>query len=212
MANWTLAEGLLSDGLPMRLFLAEHDGALWATSMHDEVHPLTEEEFVWRLGTTARWQKGQSETLREAVAEVKDYSAGRRRAFDLPLALRGTDFQKRLWTQLRQIPFGVVQSYSEVAEAIGQEQACRAVGNANGHNNLPLFVPCHRVIAAGGKIGGFTGGLGLKKRLLAHEAATLDREKRPSDAPRKDRIEMREEGRRVGERQFYPQPCNPDTA
>jgi O-6-methylguanine DNA methyltransferase len=79
----------------------------------------------------------------------------------------------RVWQQLREIPFGSTCTYGELAATIGHPSAFRAVGGANGHNWLPIFVPCHRVLAVGGKLGGFTGGIGLKKRLLAHEAAVL---------------------------------------
>ena len=113
--------------------------------------------------------------LDEAVRQAADYFASRRLVFDVPLRLHGTAFQTGVWRQLMAIPFGERRSYGEVAAAIGQPNAFRAVGNANGRNNLPLFIPCHRVIAADGKLGGFTGGIGLKKRLLAHEDAVLDK-------------------------------------
>jgi len=160
----------------MRLYLAERDGKLWSAGFSDGVHPRTEDEFEWRLGKETRWRRcgseaTDSETLQNAVKQVNEYFAGRRQAFDLPLALRGTTFQLRVWEELTAIPFGGKKTYGDIAEAVGLPTAFRAVGNANGRNNLPLFVPCHRVLAAGGKLGGYTGGLGLKSRLLAHEAA-----------------------------------------
>jgi methylated-DNA-[protein]-cysteine S-methyltransferase len=174
MGHWTWAEALLTDGLPLRVYLAEHDGKLWAASLSDGVHPSTEDEFKWRLGNDYEWkQDGDSDTLRDAVCQVNEYFTGKRLAFDLPLALRGTAFQVRVWEELLRIPFGGRLSYGDIAEAVGQPGAVRAVGNANGRNNLPLVVPCHRVLAAGGKWGGFTGGLGLKRRLLAHEESVV---------------------------------------
>jgi O-6-methylguanine DNA methyltransferase len=177
MAEWTLVEGLLADGLPMRLLVAEQDGKLCQASLEDDLHPRGEDEFLWRLGTEATWvrrERGRgSEVLRHAAAEIAQYFSGRRLSFELPVAFCGTPFQVRVWEELQRIPFGKTRSYADIAEQIGHPAAYRAVGNANGKNRLPLVVPCHRVLAAGGKLGGFTGGIGLKKRLLAHETAVL---------------------------------------
>jgi len=107
--------------------------------------------------------------LRETAAQLRAYFAGRRRDFDLPLVLQGTDFQLRVWRQLLTIPFGETRSYSFVAQAIGRPAAVRAVGSANGANPIPIVVPCHRVIGVNGKLVGYGGGLPLKKRLLALE-------------------------------------------
>jgi len=181
MGFWTLIEGSLTDGLPMRLYVAEHGGKLWAASMHDDEHPRSEDEFTWRLGSGIKWNRCEagpgSDLLRDSKEELLEYFAGRRLSFHLPLELRGTSFQVRVWQELLQIPFGVTRSYADVARLIEHPSAFRAVGNANGRNHLPLFVPCHRVLASGGKLGGFTGGIGLKKRLLSHEAAVLGKQK-----------------------------------
>lgn len=175
MATWTLVEGRLADGLAMRMYLAEEGGALWSASMHDDEHPLSEDEFAWRIRTAGTWQRSDSracsDVLSAAAEQLAEYFKGRRVTFDVPLSLRGTPFQVRVWQELMQIPFGATRSYGEIAELIGHPSAFRAVGSANGRNHLPMFVPCHRVLAAGGKLGGFTGGIGLKKRLLAHEAS-----------------------------------------
>ncbi len=172
MSNWTLVEGTLSDGLPMRLFIGERDGMIAAASLCDDVHPRTEDEFLWRFGSPHT--RSGSQVLEEAARQAAEYFSGARTSFDVPFLLKGTEFQRRVWQQLRRIPFGSTISYGELAEQIDAPAAFRAVGNANGRNCLPVFIPCHRVLAAGGKIGGFTGGLGLKKRLLAHEAAVLN--------------------------------------
>jgi O-6-methylguanine DNA methyltransferase len=173
MSNWTLVEGTLSDGLPMRLFIGERDGMVAAATLTDDGHPKTEDEFLWRFGSPTI--PGNREVLEEAARQAAEYFRGTRISFDVPLLLKGTDFQRRVWEQLRCIPFGSTLSYGELAELIDAPAAFRAVGNANGRNCLPLFVPCHRVLAAGGKLGGFTGGIGLKKRLLAHESTVLNR-------------------------------------
>lgn len=108
-----------------------------------------------------------------ACAQLAEYFAGKRRDFDLPLAPRGTEFQQRVWRALRAIPFGAVRTYGDIAQAIGQPLAVRAVGQANGRNPLPIVVPCHRVIAGDGTIGGYSGGLHVKHKLLALEGIEL---------------------------------------
>jgi O-6-methylguanine DNA methyltransferase len=105
----------------------------------------------------------------EATTQLLEYLAGRRRRFDLALDLRGTPFQQAVWRALLAIPYGETASYVDVARALGRPEATRAVGAANGANPLPLVVPCHRVIAASGELGGYGGGLELKARLLAME-------------------------------------------
>jgi methylated-DNA-[protein]-cysteine S-methyltransferase len=111
---------------------------------------------------------------RDAAAQLGEYFAGKRRAFELALAPVGTDFQLRVWHALQAIPYGAVRNYGDVARAVGQPGAARAVGQANGCNPLPIVIPCHRVIASDGTIGGYSGGLSIKHRLLALEGAELD--------------------------------------
>jgi len=107
-----------------------------------------------------------------AVQQLLEYLEGKRRRFDLALDLRGTDFQRRVWDALLEIPYGETRSYADVARAIGAPPlAARAVGSANGANPVALVVPCHRVVASGGKLGGYGGGLPLKRKLLALERA-----------------------------------------
>lgn len=120
------------------------------------------------------WREG-SALLDDAVGQLGEYFAGARRAFALPLAPHGTAFQRRVWDELSRIPYGAVASYTDVARRIGAPDAVRAVGAANGRNPLPIVVPCHRVIGAGGSLTGFGGGLPLKRRLLALEGADLAR-------------------------------------
>lgn len=108
---------------------------------------------------------------RQAVGQILEYLEGKRRRFELPLDLRATAFQRRVYDVVQAIPFGETRSYADVAEALGSPGAARAVGSANGANPLPLVVPCHRVVARGGKLGGYGGGLALKRWLLAMEHA-----------------------------------------
>jgi O-6-methylguanine DNA methyltransferase len=112
---------------------------------------------------------------RAAVQQLQDYLGRKRSVFELALDLRGTPFQRRVWEALLAIPYGETRTYAEVARAIGEPSAARAVGHANGSNPCALVVPCHRVVASGGRLGGYGGGLPLKRRLLALERA------RPAD-------------------------------
>lgn len=112
--------------------------------------------------------------LRRALEQLREYFAGARLSFDLPLdPVGGTPFQRRAWQALRAIPFGQTRSYGDQARAIGTPAAVRAVGAANGRNPLGIVVPCHRVIGSDGKLTGYGGGLPAKQWLLAHEARVL---------------------------------------
>jgi methylated-DNA-[protein]-cysteine S-methyltransferase len=118
------------------------------------------------------WQHG--ETRFDALcAQLTAYFAGDLREFDVPLAPHGTDFQMKVWQELRRIPFGETISYGELARRIGQPTASRAVGAANGQNPISIIVPCHRVIGANGTLTGYGGGIERKKWLLEHEAAAM---------------------------------------
>jgi methylated-DNA-[protein]-cysteine S-methyltransferase len=114
------------------------------------------------------WHRSPAK-LREARAQLVAYFAGKLLAFDLDLAPRGTDFQRRVWNELRRIPYGDTTSYIELARRIGNPNAMRAVGAANGANPIAIIVPCHRVIGHDGKLVGFGGGLPAKRWLLDHE-------------------------------------------
>ena len=104
--------------------------------------------------------------LRQAAAELAAYFAGALREFTVPLAPKGTPFQQKVWAALREIPYGETRSYKEIAAMVGNEKACRAVGMANNRNPLPIFIPCHRVVGADGKLVGYAGGLDVKTFLL----------------------------------------------
>ncbi len=112
---------------------------------------------------------GQAKVLSLACTQLEEYFSGRRREFDLPLAAEGTEFQKKVWNELAKIPYGKTFSYGEIAGKIRNQKAVRAVGTANGRNPLAIIVPCHRVIAADGGLGGFAGGLEIKRKLLELE-------------------------------------------
>ena len=129
-----------------------------------------------RSGTAVSpsWQRDPG-PFREAVRQLQAYFEGEHTRFDVPIAPRGTDFQQVVWTALRALRFGERVSYGELAARIGRPGAGRAVGHANARNPIAIIVPCHRVIAAGGLLGGFGGGLGRKQWLLEHEASLATR-------------------------------------
>ena len=121
-----------------------------------------------RIGPTS---EGSSPLLDRLEGQLREYFAGRRREFDLPLDTPGSAFQERVWGELRGIPYGETISYRQLAERVGAGPAYRAVGRANGSNRVAVIVPCHRVIAAGGGLGGYGGGLPAKRHLLELEDA-----------------------------------------
>jgi methylated-DNA-[protein]-cysteine S-methyltransferase len=118
------------------------------------------------------WTKDQA-PLKETVRQLKTYFAGELEDFDLPLAPQGTPFQLSVWKRLCEIPYGETISYGQLAGRIGNPNASRAVGLANGSNPIPIIIPCHRVIGSNGKLTGYGGGLPIKEKLLALERRQL---------------------------------------
>jgi methylated-DNA-[protein]-cysteine S-methyltransferase len=108
-----------------------------------------------------------------AETELKEYFAGQRREFDVPLTFAGTPFQRLVWAALREIPYGETMSYGELAERLGKPSAARAVGLANGKNPIGIIVPCHRVVGSNGSLTGYGGGLDRKRYLLDFEQGAL---------------------------------------
>jgi methylated-DNA-[protein]-cysteine S-methyltransferase len=120
--------------------------------------------------------------LREVRRQLAEYFAGERRIFDLPLAPRGTEFERRVWQEVAAIPYGTTRSYGQVAQAVGSPAAYRAVGRANGSNPIPLVIPCHRVIGTDGSLTGYGGGLPLKRYLLDLEGVKITPPSVPPDS------------------------------
>ena len=144
------------------LTLAAADGALTGVAMDGQKHPprplpVTSHDNGW---------------FAEVIDQLDAYFAGTLTRFEIPIRLDGTDFQRRVWTQLLEIPYGETISYGELARRLGNPNASRAVGLANGRNPIAVIVPCHRVIGADGTLTGYGGGLDRKVWLLDHEAAT----------------------------------------
>ena len=121
--------------------------------------------------TTGPAGSSEEPLLETAKTQLNEYFEGAREAFDLPLSLMGTPFQQLVWNALKAIPYGTTESYGAIANAIDRPRAVRAVGRAIGCNPIPLIIPCHRVIGAGGKLTGFSGGLDRKRWLLKRENA-----------------------------------------
>jgi methylated-DNA-[protein]-cysteine S-methyltransferase len=122
--------------------------------------------------TISDWRRDPAHpALRAAKAQLAEYFAGARRAFDLPLAVRGTPFQRRVWTAIAAVPLGSTISYAELARRAGAPGAARAAGAATGRNPWAIVVPCHRIVGSGGALTGYAGGLERKRALLALEAS-----------------------------------------
>lgn len=120
----------------------------------------------------AGWRRGETPVLADARTQLERYFAGGLTEFDLPLSLDGTEFQREVWSALRDIPFGETTSYGRVGATIGRDNP-RAIGAANGSNPIPIIVPCHRVIGADGSLVGYGGGLDRKRWLLHHERSRV---------------------------------------
>ena len=112
------------------------------------------------------FQEKETPLIKKASKQLLEYFSGKRKVFDIPLYLEGTDFQVAVWKALMTIPFGETRSYKDIAEQVGSPKAFRAVGGANHNNKIPIVIPCHRVIGASGKLVGFGGGLETKQFLL----------------------------------------------
>lgn len=115
----------------------------------------------------------KTELLMEIVSQLDEYFDGTRKVFDLPIEPEGTEFQKKVWKSLIEIPYGETKSYGEIAKIIGNDKAARAVGMANNKNPIAIIIPCHRVIGANGKLVGYAGGLELKEKLLELEKRSI---------------------------------------
>lgn len=111
----------------------------------------------------------ETQVIKNAYKQLNEYFLGERCFFNIPVKLRGTEFQKKVWSELLKIPYGQTVSYKDIAIRIGNEKATRAVGSANNRNPLPIIVPCHRVIGKNGKLIGYSGGTELKQKLLNAE-------------------------------------------
>lgn len=157
----------------MTLVYAWHDspiGALLLAGDGTTLHRISFPAGSRRIAPDAAWRRDDA-AFGSVRAALDAYFAGKAPAFDMPLSLNGTAFQRRVWSALRDIPYGETISYGALAAAIGHPTGSRAVGAANGANPIPIIVPCHRVIGASGRLTGFGGGLPTKAFLLELEGA-----------------------------------------
>ena len=149
------------------------------TTQIGPLYLVASKEFLygvfWKDQKIANEEKDSKESkiLDKAERQINEYLIGKRESFDIPLKLEGTEFQKRVWAELEKIPYGETRSYKQIATALKDPKACRAVGTANGKNPMSLIIPCHRVINESGKMGGYAGGLNIKEFLLGLEKKTL---------------------------------------
>ncbi len=150
-------------GLIGTLTLAGDESGLRHIDFEKEKNPLV---------IQSNWQKKHG-FFSSVKAQLRDYFNGKLKQFDVPLAPVGTDFQLKVWRALRGVPYGDLVSYKNIAEVVGNPQAVRAVGGANGKNPIPIIIPCHRVIGSDGSLTGFGGGLATKKRLIDLERKWL---------------------------------------
>ena len=153
-------------------------GAYWMTA-GSPLGPLTLSGTEGALtgiafGVIREGEERPSPVLEQAARELEKYFAGAMRAFTVPLSPEGTEFQKKVWEALRAIPYGTTASYGDIAARIGKPGGAIAVGQANSKNLIPIIIPCHRVIGSGGKLVGYTGGLHIKRALLAVEGIKCD--------------------------------------
>ncbi|UOF90631.1 methylated-DNA--[protein]-cysteine S-methyltransferase [Fodinisporobacter ferrooxydans] len=150
-----------------------------------EIHVILDERGIRKISMTeAEWQQDQQElsqfgslshapgNCKKAMEQLDEYFKGKRKQFDLPLSIVGTEFRKKVWQQLLDIPYGIVKSYSDVAIAVGNPKAVRAIGQANRANPIPIVIPCHRVIGKQGALVGYAGNrTDVKAFLLQLEGA-----------------------------------------
>lgn len=125
-----------------------------------------------KKGLSADFAKADDSLLQNTRIQIDEYLAGDRKEFSVPLLTVGTDFQKSVWNALKKIPYGTTSTYLQLAKNIDNEKAVRAVASANGANSIALIIPCHRVIETSGKLGGYAGGISVKKKLLKFESKT----------------------------------------
>lgn len=146
--------------------------------MSSPIGPLkvtSDEQFILSIDHNEMGKSSEQppKVLIQCKQQLEQYFAGERKEFDIPVSFHGTPFQQQVWKTLQQIPYGEVCSYKQIAEAISNPKAVRAVGNANNKNKLPIIIPCHRVIGANGKLAGYALGLEHKQYLLALEKKSI---------------------------------------
>jgi len=150
-----------------------YDTAIGKIGIVESQNAITDVYFHKEVQTEEIKEK-ETELLKEAGKQLKEYFEGKRKSFNLPLMPTGTEFQQKVWQALQSIPYGEIRSYGEIAKIIGNPKAARAIGMANNRNPISIFIPCHRVIGANGKLVGYGGGLHIKEYLLNIEKENVN--------------------------------------
>lgn len=148
------------------MYKAYYNSPIGVIELVSDESSIQELSFVEKLGEA---HNNPPSILKNALTQIDEYFKGTRKSFDLKLSLKGTAFQESVWQQLLKVPFGSTATYGEIARAIGNEKASRAVGGANNKNKIAIIIPCHRIIGSQGRLVGYEGGLWRKEWLLQHE-------------------------------------------
>lgn len=131
-----------------------------------------EGDAIVEINVTDSEEKSERETplIKKTIKELEEYFEGKRKIFDIPISIKGTEFQEKVWEALLKIPYGETKSYEDIAKMVGCPKGARAVGMANHNNKIIIIIPCHRVIGKNGKLVGYAGGLPVKEKLLQIES------------------------------------------
>ena len=150
------------------ILLGSYDGKLCLADWHYRKMRSTIDARIQKA-LHAKYVENSSDVIEQTITQFEEYFAHKRKVFDIPLLMLGTDFQKSVWEGLLKIPYGTTASYLELAKNTGNEKAVRAVASANGANAISILIPCHRIIGSDGSLTGYAGGLDVKKKLLEIE-------------------------------------------
>ncbi|GAA0116515.1 methylated-DNA--[protein]-cysteine S-methyltransferase [Clostridium senegalense] len=151
------------------IYFCYYNSPIGILKIHADNEAITEIKFVHQIDEIELKSNRVNSIINQCVEELNEYFTGKRKDFEVKVALKGTEFQKSVWKELKNIPYGTVKTYKDIAISINNEKAVRAVGNANNKNKVPIIIPCHRVIGKNGKLVGYAGGLDKKEWLLKHE-------------------------------------------
>jgi len=151
------------------LYTFDYDSPVGILEISGTAEAIYELNFTDKKQIENTLNESHPAILHQCSSQLDEYFQGKRKNFTIPYVLEGTDFQKKVWHALTEIPYGKTGSYQDIAIAVNSEKAVRAVGSANGKNKISIIIPCHRIIGANGKLTGYGGGLWRKEWLLKHE-------------------------------------------
>lgn len=146
------------------LYISFYDSPIGLIKIAANEEAIVALDFVYK-----RSKENENDVIKKCKIQLDEYFKGVRKEFDVNVEINGTEFQRMVWEELKRIPYGEVRSYKDIAVAIGNEKAVRAVGGANNKNKIAIIIPCHRVVGKDGSLTGYAGGLWRKKWLLEHE-------------------------------------------